>query len=522
MSYLCSRKRSDAGHLVARYPQSPWAAVLGLVSASLVSACSGDGSGESPDERCKRTVCEGGPRGDGDQGDDDQGDGDQGDGDRTPDAGPAGPSEPLAGCSDRTAVALYPDATPADVSQTGPQICAVSTGMRAPFNTSIAVNEKGTVFYAPALVTGVARSEDNGQTWEGPLNNPPGEKDGNWGHTWLWRDPVTGRLFFTLYNSFAGPCFGGTGHNAWFSDDDGSTWTNLDKGIGCGSWDWGKIVTGPARRPETQQKLEENGYPNVVYFCAGGPTYAIGPNHFCYRSVDGGKTYERTKGDAIDPTRGEVGWPNAGYVAPDGTFYKAHPSSNGLSLSTSEDEGDSWRPTPVPNTRFTGNPATLNFLSSNVTGDEDGNLYVVWVDDVDLNPRLAYSKDRGATWSAPIMVGAPGVRASACVNVSVKRPGYVAIAYYGSPQAEAAGNGHTVNDQRPYDAYLTVSTNVFVERPLFWSASVNTPGKPAVPGLDLLVSEYVGAPAFGPDGSIWIGFLQDDEGLVGRMTPPPE
>ena len=176
-------------------------------------------------------------------------------------------------------------------------------------------------------------------------------------------------------------------------------------------------MTGPARRAESKAALQANGYPNIVYFCAGGPTYAIGPNHYCFRSLDGGETFARTKSDAIDPLRGEAGYPNAGYVAPDGTFYKAHPSNEGLTLSTSEDEGDSWHGITVPGTQFTGNPTTLNFLSSNVTGDAEGNLYVVWVDDSDLNPYLAYSKDRGDSWSDPIHVGAPGVRASSCVNV---------------------------------------------------------------------------------------------------------
>ena len=503
---------------------------LGLLALGLLAAgCKSDtGGSKTPSITCKGASCK--PDGSASS-DDDPGDGDgdlddrDGGGDGDGDVAMDRPSEPLAGCTPtRKAIALYPGAMPAtDAAGEAPMTCAMGTGKNAPFNTAIAVNKSGSVFFAPALAAGVMRSRDNGKTWEGPLNNPPGPKDGNWGHPFLWRDPTTERLFFTLYNSFAGPCFGGTGHDGWFSDDDGSNWTKIEGGVGCGSWDWGKIVTGPARLDATKEKLKANGYPNVVYFCAGGPTYAIGPNHFCYRSLDGGQTFTRTKSDAIDPTRGEAGWPNAGYVAPDGTFYKAHPSDQGLTLSTTEDEGDSWHGTPVPNTNFTGNPTTLNFLSSNVTGDAAGNLYVVWVDDADLNPYLAYSKDRGATWSNPIHVGAPGVRASSCVNVSVKQPGYVAIAYYGSQQAEStAGNGHTTNDERPYDAYLTVSTNVFVERPLFWSTTINQPGKPAIPGISLLVSEYVGAPAFGPDGSIWIGFLQDSDGLVGRMTPPPK
>ncbi len=163
----------------------------------------------------------------------------------------------------------------------------------------------------------------------------------------------------------------------------------------------GKIVTGPARLDATKEKLKANGYPNVVYFCAGGPTYAIGPNHFCYRSLDGGETFTRTKSDAIDPARGGGGLAEAGYVAPDGTLYKAHPSDEALLLSTSEDEGDSWLARRCP-TQLHGYPASdLNFLSSNVTGAAAGNLYVVWVDDVDLNPYLSYSS-RIAAQAGPI------------------------------------------------------------------------------------------------------------------------
>ncbi len=378
------------------------------------------------------------------------------------------------------------------------------------------------MYFGPSQATGVVRTTDNGATWEGPLNPGPHPLAGNWGHPWLWRDPDTGRMFYTTYNSFNGPCLLGTGHNYWWSDD-GETWNVVKGGVGCDSWDWGKIVTGPAALESSRAALKTNGYPNVVYFCAGGPTYAIGPNHFCFRSLDGGKSFTRTKGDAIDPLRGgQTGWPNAGTVAPDGTFYKTFPGAGNVSLSLTEDEGETWSTINVPGSDFSGNPNSLNFLSSNITHDAAGNLYVVWVDDRDLNPYLTISKDRGKTWSTPLMVGAPGVRAACCVNVSIKRPGYVAIAYYGSPQAESSGNGHTVNDGRPYDAYLTVTTDLFRDKPLFWSTTINPPDKPAINGIDLLVSEYIGAPAFGPDGSIWIGVLMHPEGLVGRMTAPPE
>ncbi len=500
----------------------PWLGLgCGLLALS-VSCSEGEGSVPNPTP-CAQSVCDAGnevpapdaevtPPGDADAG--------------VVEPEPYKPSEPLAGCEPRReAIPLYPNAEVASAAPgDAPILCAVQTGMEAPFNTSIAITDEGHVFFGPTQVTGVIRCRDNGATWEGPMNAGPHPLNGNWGHPWLWRDKDTGRMFFTTYNSFAGPCLGGTGHNYWWSEDDGETWTAVPEGVGCGLWDWGKIVTGPAARESSRTALQKNGYPNIVYFCAGSGVYALGPDHGCYRSLDGGKTFERTKGNAIDAVRnGQSAWPNAGTVTPDGTFYKAYPHEGGLALTYSKDEGDTWSSIPGPVSKIAGNFNTLNFLSNNVTHDEEGTLYVSWVDDSDLNPYIAYSKDQGKTWSKPLMVGAPGVKASCCVNASVKRPGYVSVAYFGSPKAEGTGNGHSVNDGRPYDAYLSVSTNIFADKPLFWSSKINPEDEFAVKdGMTLLVTEYLGEPVYGPDGSIWVGVIMDKKGLVGRMLPPPE
>src|SRR5690606_38241 len=126
---------------------------------------------------------------------------------------------------------------------------------KAPFNTSLTVTGGGRVLFAPALSTGVLSSDDHGASFEGPLNNPPPEGLGLWGHPWITRDADSGRLFFTVYNSFLGPCAFGTGHNCWYSDDDGDSWVEMPEGVGCNSWDWGKIITGPAATAASQAAL---------------------------------------------------------------------------------------------------------------------------------------------------------------------------------------------------------------------------------------------------------------------------
>jgi hypothetical protein len=436
---------------------------------------------------------------------------------------------PLSGCDrSRPAIALHPGAEPVEPEpENAPFPCAAPTGIKAPFNTTVAVTSSGRVLFAPAMSTGVLATDDHGATFTGPLNKPPAENAGLWGHPWLTRDPDTGRLFFTLYNSFLGPC-PVTGHNYWYSDDDGDSWVKMPKGVGCGSWDWGKIITGPAATAASKAALQKSGYPNLVYFCAGGEVYALGTHHYCYRSTDGGLTFTRTKADAVDDARviearvKQVGWPNAGAIAPDGTFYKVHGSQGkGLTLVMSEDEGDSWSITQIPDTAL-GTTPNINFLASNVATDSEGNLYVVWVDDRDLLPYLVISRDRGKTWLPRMMVGAPEVKVATNINVAAREPGYVAINYYGSPQADSTGDGYFNRDGRPYNAYITVSTDVFAERPVFWSASINDPDEPTLTtGINVLVSEYLGPPVFGPDGSIWAGFLVEDKGLLGRLSPPP-
>jgi hypothetical protein len=108
-------------------------------------------------------------------------------------------------------------------------------------------------------------------------------------------------------------------------------------------------------------------------------------------------------------------------------------------------------------------------------------------------------------------------------NIGVKHPGYVALAYYGSADAEGTGgDGYFSSDGRAYDAWVTVTTDLFAKEPRFWSSQINEPGAPVIAqGISYATSEYIGAPQFGPDGSIWAAFKSDTAGLAARLRAPP-
>ncbi|MDD9943725.1 MAG: hypothetical protein OXU20_21970 [Myxococcales bacterium] len=437
------------------------------------------------------------------------------------------PGQPSLGCEQpRVATALYPGGQVVDPQPANaPSSCGMHTQVRAPSNATLQVTKEGTVIFAPAG-TGVARSEDHGASWQTPIADAPPEGGQlEWAHPWITRDPDTNKLFYTTYHSLVGTCGDGTGHHYWTSTDDGQTWRQHPGGVGCDSWDWGKITVGPPATQESREALARAGYPNLVYFCAGGGLWAVGPQHYCFRSTDGGETFTRTQGsptDAWEPESDLTGFPNAGAIGPDGTFYKVFGSFEGVTVAISDDEGDSWRHLRVPDSELAQVPG-INWLASNVATDSDGNVYVAWVDDRDLLPYVVISTDRAQTWSERIMVAPPGVRTATNINLAAFEPGFIAINYYGSPDAGwHKGDGYLVNDGRRYHGYVVTSTDLFADRPMLWSTTANDPAEPTLLGISVANSEYLGPPVLAPDGSIWAGFLHETGGLAARVAPLPQ
>jgi hypothetical protein len=435
-------------------------------------------------------------------------------------------SSPGPGCNPRrvaqahTSGGVLVSPQPADA----PVSCAASTGQASNDPSMVVLPDGGDWLVAPVGSTALLRSSDQGATWDAPLN-PPGAPTSAPNHPWLWQDAQSHRLFYNLFFGISGTgaCADGTGALLWTSDDEGQTWQS--EPVGCGSQDYGQILTGPAATAADKASLVANGYPNVVYYCATGPTLIFGPDRFCFRSVDGGKTFVRTQGNPGPAPANTSRFPHNGAVAADGTFYVAHTSPTGVAVAISKDDGDSWTDAVVPGTTFDDFVLPLTnsetYLSASVAVDAAGNVYVVWVDSKSLLPNLAVSKDAAQTWSTPVMFGAPGLFVASYPNIVAKEAGHIAVAYYGSLQKNGnGGDGYTASDGRPYNAYLMVSTDALSSTPVFWTASVNDPASPVIKGMSYEAGEYLGNPAFSGD-SVSAAFADHGNGLAARLGPAP-
>ncbi|HMJ12927.1 MAG TPA: hypothetical protein VK524_16005, partial [Polyangiaceae bacterium] len=112
------------------------------------------------------------------------------------------------------------------------------------------------------------------------------------------------------------------------------------------------------------------------------------------------------------------------------------------------------------------------------------------------------------TFSAPVVISEPSVRYAVYGGVEVRKPGTMAIAYYGS----------TNGDTGPFNGYIAESTNALSARPSFHSALVNDPAKPLSPqGYDVGYARLPSGgelneiikPTYAPNGDIWVGFARD-------------
>ncbi|MEY4508021.1 MAG: hypothetical protein RLZZ450_143 [Pseudomonadota bacterium] len=170
---------------------------------------------------------------------------------------------------------------------------------------------------------------------------------------------------------------------AW-SDDDGDSWSHTV--VGERSWDWGKVFTGPATCDLTRSELERSGYPNVVYYCATGPTLIVGPNQLHYRSTDGGKSWERVgDGFPLERTRAlAAGYPQGGVVDSLGGFFRTWAGSSlhflpvldksniNVNVLRSFDEGESFSNVTLPN-------SYSSLLEPTIAIDSQDTLYLAAV-----------------------------------------------------------------------------------------------------------------------------------------------
>ena len=395
----------------------------------------------------------------------------------------------------RPAVAHHAGAAAALPVPLDPPIpCATLTGATTE-SAAVGVAASGAVFYAPLFQTAAppgpatlglpvlaARSLDQGASWE---SRDPTMPAGFSIVPWMHVDPTTSRLWLaTPTATFCGAQI------AW-SDDEGEQW-HINPSVGCPGQGALKIFEGPAPAGAAQPV----GYPHVVYYCANLEDGSLQSILFCYKSLDGGTTFVPVGGfpDPIPPppacgtTLREA---RPGIVGADGILYFPMNRCDSLGIAVSRDEGETWEILPVATTEI------QDLYIASIAVDTAGNLYIAWMGAGRL-PHLTISRDRGQSWSVPIMIAAPGVQQVRRIAITARGPGHVALAYLGSTDGGAHFNG-----------YITESRNALDPQPLFWSASVNDPAEALVNGADAETFGdrlFFSTAAIAPDGTVWAGF----------------
>jgi hypothetical protein len=116
----------------------------------------------------------------------------------------------------------------------------------------------------------------------------------------------------------------------------------------------------------------------------------------------------------------------------------------------------------------------------------------------------------------------PGVEWATKPTIEFGGRGELAIAFWGSSESQGSGDGWLRKDGRPYDGYLSVCRDFDAAEPTFSTLRARAGDGALIPDGESVFSsgEYLGQPAFGPDGSVWAGFLgKHVGGIVARLLP---
>lgn len=425
-----------------------------------------------------------------------------------------------------TAVAHGPGGVPVDGAP-GAVIETFETGYAGAGEPTLGVTSEGKVF--ADVTTKVIRSGDQGATW---TDVSPGHATSL--DPYLYVDVATDRVY---KSDLLATC-----QLLSWSDDDGATWTTTPAAA-CTQSDHQTITAG---KPTVSTTL---GYPRVLYNCSqtvGYNGYSLASG--CAKSLDGGLTWAPTtnafqapspygtgpgSGDSDIPgvCIGDIGPIHAGE---DGTLYVPRGWCGQPWLAWSTDEGLTWQRSEVAKTGMsTSVSGGFGFVppgsgqsehEAAVTSDKAGNLFFVWVAK-DRLPYLAVSRDKGRTWGAPVMIGAPGVDEAWGPAVDVDGQGRVAVGYLGtttSPGAPWTGSYATTR----WSGYVGRVLDPLAAAPTVVSGAVTPANRPLVSGAcgphrcNAGILDFIDV-ATGPDGSVWGAFV-DTAADAGRAFKSKE
>jgi hypothetical protein len=403
-----------------------------------------------------------------------------------------------------------------------PVACATETGY-ATSESSIAVTNDGVLVYSPAETeNSMARSLNAGAGWS--LTYPAAEQPTSFWNTvdpFVIADRRTGRVFWAhatgpFRNQGGLPEEAGFflaaayGFQVYASSDDGRSFTTADYQT-APTGDWEKVFVGPAP-PASTGAAQPVGYPDVVYLCANSPLEVSGPGRLCYKSLDGGITFAPagyTSPTASNPP--DICPPlnfNTGVVDSQGTIYQPVNCEHSAYVVVSGDEGASERWIPEKDAP-TGTVTSGTNLQLAI--DQADNLYAIW--SANGLVYLAISRDHAQTWSAPLMIAAPGVQNVQRPAIAAGAAGHVAITYYASREPAA----------QLLSAFITQTGDALDVQPLFYSGAINDPAAPIFHDYGLTGgsprTDFIGGAYDAPGTAFWAGVVKQLGPPVNRHVP---
>jgi hypothetical protein len=421
--------------------------------------------------------------------------------------------------------------------------------------TSLVADDRG-VFVGLAAAGGadVLRSDDEGASWH---RVGPGEGGlPSAGMGWLVRDPDSGRLFASslMDPACANPIFSDA---IAFSDDRGGTW-HTENGRFCDGGDWGKTFLGPPATAEQARALTDAGYPNAVYHCMGA---TVQVTRQCWRSLDGGETWQRTAnpvseyptlGLGVNPAPytgppttdlsrmfGECGLDGARYPDPhvlsgngvvgaDGTIYIPSNACGDVIVSVSEDGGDTWTSSEIPGavsrgyyphsdgaTGFVvppngGLPHAPGQAFRSIYGEAGMSALFSQQFAIDGKGNIYFAWVDARDDRPYLMVSRDGAR-SWSARTLISPPG---LKWASTASVTVAASGHVAvayfgtHGGTAYNGYLSETRDALSARPTWQTIKVKARHGPLEPNGIGEPTEYVGLD-IGPDGTPWAVFPRD-------------
>jgi hypothetical protein len=354
-------------------------------------------------------------------------------------------------------------------------------GTGVELNVGVAAN--GHVFVG--AWDGVRKSTDDGVTWTAIPDNPVLTFAAD---RVLVVDKATGRVFLDD-TSLACTIL------AW-TDDEGATWLHNPVACGGSATDHQKVAVGP----RVGAFADPTGlqYKNVVYVCANGLSHDS-----CAISLDGGLTF------VPGPPHG-VGCAFQGVPVTDSAGVLYEPSvACGANLRVSTDNGLTWVQRVVP-ASAAANSGTL----ADVATTPDGTVYFLYADSA-YHAKYVWSKNQGASWSAPVDVTPAGVTSVGFPVIVAGDDGRVGIAMYGT--TDSAMTGHNPGDAGTnvaWHGFVAIVTGADTAAPAIQSAQVTPAGDPlhigciskdGACGVSSPLADYFDIDV-GPDGRVYAVF----------------